>query len=78
MIRDADIREMEDIIINHAGPVGKFVVKKAIADLGGDPVNFNDETKARLIKMVLERSIFDDTKWNSVRKQILEAWGHGG
>ena len=77
MIRDIDIEAMERIIVNHAGPVGKFVVKKAIADLGGDTVNFNDETKTEFINMVLTRSIFDNSKWEGIRKQILEAWNHG-
>jgi len=77
MISDVDIQAMEEIIVNHAGPVGTFVIKKAIADLGGNPVNFTDEIKSKFIDMVLERSIFDNSKWEVVRKQILEAWNHG-
>ncbi len=78
MIGRVDIQALEGIIVEHAGPLGKFVVKKAIADLGGDPVNFSDDTVQRLVDMVIERSIFDSNKWRSVRKQIQEAWGHGG
>lgn len=78
MIGKVDIRALEGIIVEHAGPLGKFVVKKAIADLGGDPAGFSDDTVQRLVDMVIERSIFDNNKWKSVRKQILEAWDNGG
>ena len=54
MIREADIEAMERIIVDHAGPVGKFVIKKALADLGGNPMSFTPETKERFIEMVLE------------------------
>ncbi|MCK5038317.1 MAG: hypothetical protein KAS16_04400, partial [Thermoplasmata archaeon] len=71
---DIDIPAMEIIIIEHTGPMGKFVIKKAIADIGLDPNNYGRESAIKLISLVLERAIFDKTKWESVKKQILTAW----
>ncbi len=74
MVNDADIQAMENIIIEHAGPMGKFVIKKAIADIGIDPNSYGRDSANKLINMVLERSIFDTAKWDPLRKQILSAW----
>ena len=74
MLNDPNILAMENIIIEHAGPMGKFVIKKAIADIGIDPNNYGRDSANKLINLVLERSIFDTTKWDSLRKEILSAW----
>ena len=71
---DIDIPAMETIIIEHTGPMGKFVIKKAIADIGIEPDKYGRESANKLITLVLERAIFDKTKWESVKKQILKAW----
>ena len=74
MLSEANIRTMEEIVAEHAGPMGKFVIKKTITDLGCEPENFNDEYLDKFISLVLERSIFDHTKWKSVRMEIVGAW----
>lgn len=74
MVSESDIQAMEEIIVEHAGPLGKFVIKKVITDLGSEPKNYDEETVYKFITVVLERSIYDTTKWNSVRREILEAW----
>ncbi len=74
MVNDSNILAMEDIIIEHAGPMGKFVIKKAIADIDSDPENYDRATQIKFIDLVLERSIFDTAKWDSLRKEILSAW----
>jgi hypothetical protein len=77
MLSQADIKAMEDIIVEHAGPLGKFVIKKVIQDIGTPPSDFTDDTKNKFIQMVLERSIFDPMKHKPVRAQIFKAWRSG-
>ena len=72
---EMNILAMEAIIVEHAGPMGKFVIKKAIADLGISPTAQDRESANKLIDTVLKRCIFDTGKWGSVKKQILMAWG---
>lgn len=75
MISASDMTSMEEIIVDHAGPLGKFVIKKSIKDLGLDLGSFDKKTKEKFISLVLERAIYDTTKWDSVRREILDAWG---
>jgi len=72
---EVSISAMEAIIMEHAGPMGKFVIKKAIADIAIDPNNYGRESANKLIDLVLQRAIFDKVKWEPVKKQILAAWG---
>ena len=72
---EVNIPAMEGIIVEYAGPMGKFVIKKAIADIGIDPDKYGRESANKLIDLVLERAIFDKVKWGPVKKQILVAWG---
>ena len=75
MLSESNIQAMEEIIVEHAGPMGKFVIKKAITDLECEPENFNEEVLDKFISLVVERSIFDPTRWKSVKMEIVEAWG---
>lgn len=78
MLSEANIQAMEEIVAEHAGPMGKFVIRKAITDLGCEPENFDEEYLDKFITLVLERSIFDPAKWKSVRMEIVEAWENTG
>ena len=72
------IKILEDIIVENAGPLGKFVVKKSLSDLDMHPGSMDESAQNRLIDMVLERAVFDRDKWPSIRKNILLAWGGKG
>ena len=74
MVNDSNILAIENIIIEHAGPMGKFVIKKAIVDIDIDLENYDRATLNKFIDLVLQRSIFDTEKWESLRKEILSAW----
>ena len=74
MINQAEIKVMEEIIVDHAGPLGSFIIKKAIADIGADPTTFDEETVDRFIDLVIKRSVFDQNKWKSIKEEILIAW----
>jgi hypothetical protein len=74
MLSRADIKKMEKIVIEHSGPMGVFVIRKAIKDLGAEPADFDEETRNKFVTMVLERSIFDPAKREPVRALILGAW----
>ena len=74
MVSQSDIQALEVIIVDHAGPMGKFVVKKSIQDLGGDPATYDVQMQEKLITTILERAIFDQAKWPEVRRQIKSAW----
>ena len=72
---ELNISAMEAIIVEHAGPMGKFVIKKTLADLDISPTAQDRESANKLIDTVLKRCIFDTDKWVPVKKQILTAWG---
>ncbi|MCK4266710.1 MAG: hypothetical protein KAX31_05470 [Thermoplasmata archaeon] len=74
MINQAEMGVMEEIIVGYAGPLGSFIIKKAIADIGADPTTFDEETVDRFIDLVIKRSIFDRNKWKSIKEEILIAW----
>ena len=75
---EADIRALERIIVQYAGPLGKFVVKKSLADLGCDTMNLTPDIRPKLVDMVLERAIYDRERWHAIRREITEAWKGGG
>ena len=77
MVSGFDIQALESVIVEHAGPMGKFVVKKSMGDLGIDPHLINDDAQKKLIDMVLERAIFDKDKWGTIRKEITIAMENG-
>lgn len=72
MINDSKMQAFENIIVEHAGPLGKFVIKKTLTDMGADPYNLDENTLSQFIDTVLERSIYDPSKWKAVRLEIFE------
>jgi len=77
MVSDSDIHALESIIVNHAGPMGKFIIKKSLADIGTEPNLITGNTQTKFIDMVLERAIFDKDRQVIIRKEILSALGGG-
>ncbi len=75
MVESPEINALESIIVENAGPMGKFVIKKSMADLGLEPGSINQQDKSKLLDMVLERAVFDKDKWPGIRREILDAWG---
>lgn len=69
------IQALESIIVEYAGPMGKFVIKKSMMDLGLDNGSITPDLKNKLIDMVLERAIFDRNRWRTIRREINSAWG---
>ena len=55
--------------------MGKFVIKKALADMDANPENYDAVATKKLIDLVLQRAIFDTSKWDSLKREILRAWG---
>ncbi|MCK4757794.1 MAG: hypothetical protein KAS67_05030 [Thermoplasmata archaeon] len=74
MVNELEMQIMEEIIVEHAGPLGKFVIKKSITDIGGEPEQYNRETLDRFIDMILERAVYDSTKWEMIKRNIFAAW----
>ena len=75
MVSQDEIQFLERIIVENAGPMGKFIIKKSLSDLGNEPAAITGDSKAKFIDLVLERAIFDDSKRVVLRKEILSAWG---
>ena len=75
MVSQGDIQILENIIVDNAGPMGKFIIKKSMADIGVDLEQITGATQIKFVDMVLERAIFDETKRGIIRKEILSAWG---
>ena len=74
MDSQSEIQVLESIIVEHAGPMGKFVVKKSLQDLGLDNSTLNEGTRTKLVDLVLERAIYDRDRWNPIRNEIFSAW----
>ena len=69
------IRQLEREMMNLAGPLAPFVVKKQIKDMGYEKENFPADKMAELIDKVVEHGIYDEsikprTKKN-LKKKIL-------
>jgi len=77
MVSESDVKALESIIVEHAGPMGKFVVKKSMIDLGVEQDAITGNMQTRFIDMVLERAIFDRDRWDNIRNEIYAAWGNG-
>ena len=75
MVSQVEIRKLENIIVDNAGPMGKFIIKKSLVDIGVAPEQITGATQVKFIDMVLERAIFDSVKRKIIRKEILSAWG---
>ena len=72
MVSKTELLAIEELVVEHAGPLGKFVIKKTITDMGADPESFDEEQLSKFIDTVLERSIYDPAKWKDVKIEILE------
>ncbi|MBA3046067.1 MAG: hypothetical protein KKH41_09085 [Candidatus Thermoplasmatota archaeon] len=77
MVSQKDIQVLENIIVEYSGPMGKFVIKKSIADMGVAPESIVGHHRMRLIDLVLERAVFDRERWATVKKEILTVWDNG-
>ena len=77
MASESEIQALETVIVEHAGHMGKFIVKKSINDLGLDASLITGDAQKKLIDMVLERAIFDKDRWGIIRKEISVALGNG-
>ena len=75
MVSNNDIRVLERIIVDNAGPMGKFIIKKSLSDIGVPQESIVGNVQTKFIDMVLERAIFDADRRNKARKEILSAWG---
>ncbi|MCK5309506.1 MAG: hypothetical protein KAJ33_02045 [Thermoplasmata archaeon] len=75
MVSQSDIQKLENIIVENAGPMGKFIIKKSMSDIGVEPEQITGATQVKFIDMVLERAIFDENKRVTIRREILSAWG---
>ena len=75
MVSDSDLQALETIIVNHAGPMGKFIIKKPLADIDTEPGRISGDIQVKFINMVIERAIFDTDRQAIARKEILSAWG---
>ena len=75
MVSQSDIQKLENIIVENAGPMGKFIIKKSMSDIGVEPEQITGATQVKFIDMVLERAIFDENKRGTIRRVILSAWG---
>ena len=74
MVNDSDLKTLETIIVNHAGPMGKFIIKKSLSDIGTEPRLIIGDIQVKFIDMVIERAIFDIDRQVIARKEIISAW----
>ena len=77
MVSNSDLQALETIIVNHAGPMGKFIIKKSLSDIGTEPGHISGDIQVKFINMVIERAIFDTDRQVIARKEILSALGGG-
>ncbi len=77
MVSDSELQALESIIVNHAGPMGKFIIKKSLSDIGAEPGRISGDIQVKFINMVIERAIFDKDRQVIARKEILSALGGG-
>lgn len=73
MLDQENLEAMEEVVVEHAGPLGKFVIKKSMADMGKMPGDYNRESLDKLVDMVLERAVYDSSKWKVIKKEIFAA-----
>jgi hypothetical protein len=78
MINESKMQKFEDIIVEHAGPLGKFIIKKTLSDMKLDQTKFNEEMLSEFVDAVLKRAVFDSSKWKKIRVEIYETCGFPG
>ena len=71
MGNDEIVIQMEVIVMDYAGPIGKFVVRKQIGKDLYDLDNLSDEEKKKLIKKIIAASIFNDLYQEACSKKLL-------
>ena len=72
MGNDEIVIQMEVIVMDYAGPIGRFVVRKQIGDDLYDLDNLSDEEKRKLIKKIIAASIFNDLYQEACSKKLLK------
>lgn len=64
------IEKIREIVVDAAGPIGDFVIKKQIKDLGYTPDNFPAERIQILIEKVVENAVYDPEKKMEVKNKL--------
>ena len=52
--------KLEAELVDLAGPLGKFVLKKQLKEMGKTPETFPIEDLPKLIRLVVPKAIFDE------------------
>ncbi len=74
------IDELEKLVIEYAGPMGKFVVSTQIKTMGEAREKFPEKKLGELIDKVIEAAIYDPGSRKNARKTIRKRLisGNGG
>ncbi len=64
------VKVIEETLTNYAGPIARYVIKKAMKDLKLDD-DVPPHMISKFLDVVIERAIFDPTKHALVKKDIV-------
>ncbi|MCX8174319.1 MAG: hypothetical protein N3F63_06925 [Thermoplasmata archaeon] len=72
----AVLEKIREIVVDAAGPIADFVIKKQIRDLGYTADNFPQEKLHILIDRVVDNAIYDKEKKELVRSKLRRLLHH--
>lgn len=64
------IEKMRSILVDAAGPIADFIIKKQIKDMGYTIENFPLEKLSDLIDRVVENAIYDVERRREIRNRL--------
>lgn len=72
------IKHIEEKLVEYAGPMGKYVLKKELSDMGFSPNDELDITMMRkVIDDVVKKAIYNQDKRHACKRELLKIISHG-
>jgi len=68
----------EETLVDVAGPIGKFVLKKQIHEMNITPSSLTHKEFKELIKRSVTRSVFDEARRASMIRGLVKEYGLNG
>ena len=63
---------LEEELIELAGPLGKFVLKKHLKEMGSTPDDYPEEKMKELIKAIVPKAVFDESLHRTAVKALTQ------
>ena len=71
-MNDFNLEDIENIVMEYSGPMGKFVVRKQVRDLRSSIDQMTEHEKRSLIRNIINGAIFNESYQKECLKRLTD------